>query len=117
MAQVFRIKHVESGLFSKGGSYPSFGAKGKLWVSRGALSNHLNLVNAGGRNPYKGCQLITYELTEVEVGCESMEDAMNASRERKLAREQAFQERMAAYDRERKMRQLAQLQKELGLDK
>lgn len=117
MAQVFRIKHMMSGLFSKGGTHPQFGTKGKLWVSRGALSNHLNLANSNGRTPYKDCELITYELEEVEVDRESMTDAINATKHRREAREQIRLDRRVAFERECKLRQLEQLKKDLGIDK
>lgn len=42
MMEVYRIYDSASKLYSLGGGYPQWSAKGKLWVSKSALKNHLS---------------------------------------------------------------------------
>lgn len=53
--RVFKIRDESTGLYSKGGSIPSWSKIGKTWTTEAALKNHLNLVSyAGyGRTPHK----------------------------------------------------------------
>jgi regulator of protease activity HflC (stomatin/prohibitin superfamily) len=64
MARVFKIRHRATGSYSRGGMDPRFDKKGKVWTSRSALSNHLNLVRA---KTYDGCDLVEIEVTHTEV--------------------------------------------------
>lgn len=62
---VFRIRQDKTGLFSSGGTRPSFSKKGKIWKERGHLSNHLAQFN--DRNDvYKDCTVVEYEIREFE---------------------------------------------------
>ncbi len=38
---MYRIRMLDTGLFSKGGIRPRFSKVGKVWTSSGALTNHL----------------------------------------------------------------------------
>lgn len=42
--KVYRIRNGQ-GLYSKGGQWPTFNKRGKIWATRSALSNHLTLLN------------------------------------------------------------------------
>lgn len=67
MSYVYRIKHPD-GSYSKGGMSPYFSKKGKVWNTRGGLSNHLALLkDARNTDRYKGCTIEVYELSEVVV--------------------------------------------------
>lgn len=48
---VYKIRRSD-GLFSKGGMSPSFSKKGKVWTSKGAVSNHISLVGGYKRKAY-----------------------------------------------------------------
>lgn len=45
---VYKIRRKSDGLFSTGGTCPSWNANGKTWNTRGALSNHMAQL----RDPY-----------------------------------------------------------------
>ncbi len=85
--------------------------KGKLWTSKGALSNHLGLVKP---SVYKDAKLITYELTEQEIGSQSLQEFLAEKALRKAVREQAEQARIEAWRREQRHREYLKLQAEFG---
>lgn len=114
MTQIFRIRNRHTGEYSKGGSYPCFSARGKIWTTRAALSNHLNLA---GTKYYKDCDVITYELSETELMTESVMDVAAAGLERKADREAKRRARIAEAQRQHKLKQYNALRAELGLDK
>ena len=60
---LYRIKN-ENGLYSTGGSTPSFTKRGKVWTNIGHVKNHLHGLDRNGRKQYKDCTLITYVITE-----------------------------------------------------
>ncbi len=41
--KVYKVRDRETGLFSTGGTYPSWTKNGKAWPSRGALKSHLTM--------------------------------------------------------------------------
>ena len=61
---VYKIRRRSDGLFSTGGGWPSFKAKGKQWASAGALHAHLNLVEF---KYYADCELVRIEVAETEL--------------------------------------------------
>ena len=61
---VYKIRRRRDGLFSTGGSWPNFKAKGKQWVSAGALHAHLNIVEF---KHYADCELIKIKVEEAEM--------------------------------------------------
>ena len=107
MTTVYRIKCLSgprAGLFSTGGSTPRWSKRGKLWPGKGPLSSHLGLVR---KECYKDCVVVTYELTEVEISTESVQDVIQQKMDRKaqqqeekrLAHEAALaRKRKALYD-------------------
>ena len=44
----YKIRHKVTGLYQNGGSMVSWSTKGKTWTSKGALSNHFNLIKYAG---------------------------------------------------------------------
>lgn len=61
MATVYKIKRLADGLYSTGGVYPKFTAKGKVWRTKAALGGHLAMHT--GR-PYVDCVIEEIEITE-----------------------------------------------------
>ena len=73
--KLYMIRNTETGLFSTGGSYPTFATKGKMWTTTGALTSHIKLVTKRyglSRNfdtaeifksVYKLCEVVEVELT------------------------------------------------------
>lgn len=115
MAQVYRIQYPD-GTFSTGGSWPGSSKKGKLWVSKQALSAHLNLVigTREGNKAYKGAKLITYELSEVVVDEETLESVIETRKENKAKREAALAARVEARRKEARRKEYEKLSKEFG---
>ena len=73
---VYKIRRRTDGLFSMGGSTPSFNKKGKIWKQRGHLTSHINqLWNSGlsysssnnTGHVYKDCEIVPYEIVETPV--------------------------------------------------
>jgi len=66
---VFKIRRRSDGLYSKGGSTPSFSKQGKTWTSKSALSGHLALIHEYDR--YK--HVHTSTIATVYADCEVIE--------------------------------------------
>ena len=49
--KVYKIFNKVSGLWSRGGQPASWGTRGKVWSSRGAMSNHIRLQETYDRVP------------------------------------------------------------------
>ena len=108
--QVFKIRNAQ-GLFSTGGSFPNFTAKGKTWTSLGALSNHLAILGHRGEESYKKqrCEVVTYEVIEREGPAESIESCIAAKRQRAADRQAAQRKRWDAWVREQELHELVRL--------
>jgi hypothetical protein len=82
---VYKIRRKSDGLFSTGGTSPTFTKSGKSWASLGALKNHLNQAIHrdygyrcysdskretvrlfGAFLPYMECEIVAYEIVTVE---------------------------------------------------
>lgn len=75
--KIFKIRNTRTGLYSCGGSMPSFTKKGKSWKCIGHIKNHIHNI----RNPYKKtymneCELVIIEYTETEKSTRSMIDVI-----------------------------------------
>ena len=74
MSKVYKIRRRSDGLFSTGGSNPTFSKDGKLF-KQGALTRHLAVIGEREFNarflredPYKDCEVVTFEMRLEEVG-------------------------------------------------
>lgn len=79
---VYKIRRKSDGLFSTGGTSPSFSKTGKTWGTIGHLKSHLTGVADQGRyvepdqrekrkranitRYYSGCEIVEYERVEAE---------------------------------------------------
>lgn len=75
--KVYKIQN-KTGLFSTGGSNPTFNKKGKIWTGIGPLKNHFACVlhhkpSASTYNPYEDCVVLEYVLENPkQISLESM---------------------------------------------
>jgi len=72
--RVFKIRRIADGLYSTGGTCPSFNKHGKTWNTVAHIKNHLNLFKPQFKGDddttaifYTGCEIVVYELTMAEV--------------------------------------------------
>lgn len=86
MSAIYKIQHTPSGHFSTGGTTPSFTAKGKVWVSKAALSSHLNLVDPAY---YKDCVVLEFEVTHTHTSTTPISMVLMAKRDAKTKKEAA----------------------------
>lgn len=82
MSKYFMIRNATTGLYSSGGSYPTWTAKGKRWNRRGFITSHMS-NSTGYRNAaefYKDAVIVEFEYEPIEVGTTPMREFI----ERKL---------------------------------
>ena len=108
---VYRIRRRADGLFSMGGTTPHWNKTGKVWKTKGALSNHLNIVWRRG-SVYANCDIVTYELTETESDVLSLDRWLEEKELRKREQEAARQVRREAYEKERRRAEFERLRLE-----
>lgn len=84
---IYKIKRKD-GAYSKGGTRQSFGPKGKIWTSKGALSNHFAQFNKRDLKWYnENCEIVEYELSETELVTVSISDYLEGVKERREKRD------------------------------
>ena len=109
---VYKIRRCTDGMFSQGGSWPRFSKTGKIWKQRGHLTSHLGQVSRGNR-AYVGCEIVTYELTEVEMGeTQSIGQWLGEIEERKRKEKEERQLRREEHQREERRKHFEELKKE-----
>ena len=76
---VFKIRNLETGLYSTGGAYAAFNKKGKTWETKGGALSHLGQYISGYKagqtravSYVEGCELI--ELVTIEKSCQLLRD-------------------------------------------
>ena len=68
---MFKIKNIETGLFSSGGTLPTWTKEGKVWNKRGHITSHLSLLREyKNSNLYTDCTVEEYEMISVGTGVE-----------------------------------------------
>lgn len=110
----YKIRRKSDGLFSKGGTTPTFTKVGKVWRRKGDLSSHLTLVVDSGRNKaaYKDCEIVEYHMLEAEV--QDVAEVIVATARRRHRVEQKRKQRIAQNQREERRREYERLKKEFG---
>lgn len=101
----YKIRNVYSGLYSTGGTTPSFSKKGKEWKRIGDLKCHLGQLQSWRRHdPYKDCELI--ELTKVIQETESakplsqfLQEIENQKMKKEREAEERYNKRIEAQER------------------
>jgi len=113
MAIVFKIRRNDDGLFSTGGSYPSFTKQGKIWKQKGHLTNHLNQLRH--KRAYTDCEIVPYELVETPAGPSmSIATYLQEIQDRKNKRDEDYRVRREEWEKKERRKQFEQLQKEFG---
>lgn len=98
----YKIKDTVTGLYSSGGSYPTWSDKGKQWSKRGFAINHM--ANAVGyrtaEEVYKNAELVEfeYEYNPVAVSTTKLIDIIN-EKNKKIAL--AAEQRKALYNKQK----------------
>lgn len=117
----FKIRRAD-GLYSRGGSRPSFSKVGKTWISEKALKMHLNLVaQRGSRNyitgklPYEDCTLVEFEFKEVGRSNIDMSGFIAEYKAKKIARQKKAAEAFERSELRRLERELAEQKAKLGI--
>lgn len=65
--KVYKIRRKSDGLFSSGGSAPHFTNKGKTWSQKGHVTSHINMLGKYVSGYYSDCEIVEYELNEVNA--------------------------------------------------
>jgi hypothetical protein len=62
----FKIRNRKSGLFSNGGKYPVWTAKGKVWTKEVYVKAHLAQIKSNNlsRHPYAQAEIVESEIKE-----------------------------------------------------
>src|SRR6266403_3016544 len=107
MTQVFyKIRNKKTGLFSKGGSWPRWSKLGKVWHSKGALSNHLAFVSTSA--DYKDAEIIECEFVEVgKIQIDEWLVEVSVRRNKRNASRDARYEAFRVAERRRQYEELA----------
>lgn len=109
---IYKIRSKVTGLFSKGGSDPSFSKVGKIWKRTGDISSHFTQLTNHGIATYraKDVEVITMEITEACISTSPGSEWLDAVEVRQQKREAESRARQAAYVRERELAELKRLQ-------
>ena len=102
---VYKIRRKSDGLFSTGGTSPTFTKKGKAWSGKGPLHLHLSQFNNG--RVYEGCEIVGFEY--VEAGTRDVQEAFNDLKKAHEKKEAAYLERVQKDREERDRAQLRSL--------
>lgn len=117
MSSIFKIRRNSDGLFSGGGTCPSFSKIGKTWTSYRALRLHLaqfirNLTPYSS-DRYKDCEIIEYEYVETsrQPLQEYLENLENLCEEREQ-KEKERQESLERWRKEQRHKEFLKLKEE-----
>ena len=115
---VYKIRRKADGMFSTGGSSPSFTKNGKIWKQKGHLTNHLNQLDNDSKFIYLTvCEIIPYELVEqpagpaVDIGVY----LMDLANKKKIRKDNAYAAKQA-YHKEQRRLEFEKLKQEFGDD-
>lgn len=72
--KLYRIRNTKTGKYSRGGFYPDYNERGKIWNTPSALNSHIltifkyqhNYKNVTDAYAYEELEVIEYELVEVK---------------------------------------------------
>lgn len=112
--KVYKIRRKADGLFSTGGSYPSFNGKGKEWYTLAAVGSHL-AITANKRCYSSYCdtghaelEIVTmvYEVHKSEIATQGVDDYNRGLLQRR-------EKRIAAQDRAKARRRMESAKRDL----
>jgi hypothetical protein len=110
---VYKIRRKTDGLFSSGGTYPTFSKKGKTWTARGHVTSHLSQFGDRKKEQYyKDCEVVRIEIQEVDA---DVTDVFEWSQSESTIRAKDLKEqRRIEREKERKLEDIARLEKQLA---
>lgn len=106
--KLYMIKRGE--VYSRGGSWPTWSKRGRVWRGTGPLRNHLNNVSKG-REYDDQCELVEIEITKLESST-PLSYFLNLSAEAKKAKEETRQISYEKYQAEERRKIYDKLRKE-----
>ncbi|WP_049739156.1 hypothetical protein [Brevibacillus reuszeri] len=117
--EVYKIKHKETGLFSRGGTDPRnlWTKEGKSWSNIGHLKNHLNqYIGMNQRSLLKNNSYENAEIVKVEVNYDmcfktDVMDMMSIMIDKKVKAEEEYQDKVKKWHEERERKQLEELKR------
>ena len=107
----FKIRHTKTGLYSKGGSYPTWSKLGKVWKRRCDLSSHFTHIGAKAATHYADAEVVEIAVTESEMTVTPAIEYVNASKDRADKRRLESEMRDARWKVEQAEREIARLTK------
>lgn len=111
---IYQIKSNKTGLYSNGGTSPSFGKKGKVWRTLGYLKNHLNQLSSSGHKIYQNndCEVVILEVVETVKEVKPYMEVWAEVSAVKATKEQARQDRIAEYQKNVRLKEYEKLKQE-----
>lgn len=121
---VYKIRRKSDGLFSKGGSTPSFSKIGKIWKQKGHLTSHVNQLWNNGlgyrnhthpyqKHVYEDCEIVSYEIVETEMpGTQTIMEYIKEREEEKRQEAVRAQERREKAAKEARRAEYEKLREE-----
>ena len=107
----FKIRHTKTGLYSKGGSYPTWSKLGKVWKRRCDLSSHFTHIGAKAATHYADAEDVEIIVTESEMTVTPAIEYVNASKDRADKRRLESEMHAARWKIEQAEREIARLKK------
>lgn len=118
--EVYKIRHKETGLFSRGGTDARniWTKEGKSWSNIGHLKNHLNQYisysNYSGKtltnnNPYEYAEIVKVEINYDMCFKTDVMDMVNIMIDKKVKAEEEYQKKVRQWQEERERKQLQEL--------
>jgi hypothetical protein len=110
---VYKIRRKTDGLFSSGGTYPTFSKKGKTWTGRGHVTSHLSQFGERKKEQYyKDCEVVCIEIQEVDT---DVTDVFEWSQSESTIRAKELKEqRRIEREKKRKLEEIEALEKKLA---
>lgn len=101
---VFMIRRKSDGLYSKGGSSPSFSKNGKVWLQRGYVTSHMSQLTRFGKERYDDCEVIEFSLepTGNDVPALEWKELPSTARARELEKKRQLEYKKEILENEKK---------------
>ena len=109
---MFKIRDRKTGLFSRGGCWPKWSKRGKVWSCVGHVTSSLLNYTAITRIPLEQLEVVEYEV--IEKSTTPAPDLLQKSTERKIERESRDRELSEKRQRERDEKAFEELRVRLG---
>lgn len=115
MTIVYKIQSNIDGTYSKGGWFPEFNTKGKVWRRMEDVSNHLQQLDQRGREAYQqaDAHVVKIQISENPLDTYSMSDWIRGMKERRQRRLSTKEDRQARAEIARKQEEIRVLSERL----